>query len=259
MDELFLYKVCIVLLGLLLGSFYNVCIHRYIEGSSVVFPPSHCPKCQKRLVWWELIPLISYMMLRGKCSGCKEHISFRYPLVETISLVWTLLIVCRFGVGIETFIYLIFGGMLLVISFIDFELFIVPDCISLPGIALGIMASALLADRAVVDALIGAVAGGGVFVVIIYVYKWIRGIDGMGLGDVKLLAMIGAFLGWQALPLVILASSVFALFGAIFYVLKSPDHGSIGQLPIPFGPFLSLGAMFTLLYGDAVQQWILRI
>ena len=250
--------------GLVLGSFYNVCIHRYITGQSIVFPASHCPHCLKKLKAWELVPVLSWLLLRGRCSGCKKPISPRYPIVELISGLWALLLAVKFGFTAPWLVFMVFGGMFIVASAIDFELFILPDIITLPGTVMALVASIFILGLPWKAALIGAAAGAGALWLLMVLYKRLRGVEGMGLGDVKLIALIGGLLGWQALPLVILLAAGSALVGSIVFLALRPgsregEEGGVGRIAVPFGPFLSFGAMVFILYGHEIWHWYLKM
>ena len=252
--DLFFYPASLIL-GLSLGSFYNVCVHRYLTGQSVVRPGSHCPGCGHTLSWWENIPLLSYVLLRGKCGSCSGKISPRYPAVEALSGVLSLLLAIKFGFGAAYFIFLFFSGLLIVASFIDFEIFILPDIITLPGAALAFMSSFIL-PISWVDSLTGALIGSGIFLLIQKTYKLVKKIDGLGTGDIKLMLMLGALTGWQGLPILIFSSALLGLIAAVFYMKKSSDARAM-QTPVPFGPFLALGAIIYILWGEAIWLWYL--
>jgi leader peptidase (prepilin peptidase)/N-methyltransferase len=242
-------------LGLVLGSFYNVCIHRYLSGENIVFPASHCPHCEKTLGVLELVPIFSWLALRGRCKGCGEAISIRYPVVEAISGAWALLLALSHGPSIEFLVYMVFGGALIVITFIDLEEYIIPDIIDLPGAVLAFLCAGLLLDVGWVNSLIGAAAGAGIFWLLRFVFFKIKGVEGLGLGDVKLMLMIGALLGWMALPEVILLGSVTALVMGLAQRFFDFGAQEDGRRLIPFGPFLAMGAMIRMLVGDALLIW----
>jgi len=243
------------LLGLVLGSFYNVCIHRYLSGTSIVRPGSHCPHCGHPLSWWENIPLLSYLLLKGRCRTCKTPISWRYPLVESISGLWALLLALRFGMSWPWLVFLAFGGILIIISFIDLDSFILPDAYTLPGGLAAFVCAVFVLGMDWQTSLIGGLAGAGSFLVLQQGYKMIKGVEGMGTGDIKLMFLLGALLGWQALPLMVFMAAISGLVISLIY-LKGP--GSKGmQTAIPFGPFLSLGAMLYVLIGPQIWAWYL--
>ncbi len=238
-----------LILGLVLGSFYNVCIFRYIAGTSVVRPGSHCPACGHILSWWENIPVLSYVLLRGQCRSCKASLSLQYPLVEFISGLLSMLLALRFGLGITWFVYLILTGMLLVGSGIDLHLFILPDAITLPGAVIALSGSFFF-PQGFVNSLLGALAGTGLFWLIQQSYRLIKKMEGLGTGDIKLMLMLGAMTGWQGLPVTIFVSAASGLVVSLLYLRKGEGRGM--KTAIPFGPFLSLGALFYVLWGPTI-------
>ncbi len=253
MDINTLVLITAFLFGGIVGSFLNVVILRLPkEDASVVFPASHCPECKTELHWYENIPVLSYLVLRGKCHHCKTSISLQYPVVELSMALLSTALVQKFGLSISSGGYFLFTAALLVIIWIDLYHQIIPDVISLPGIMLGFIFS--LAGPALhwQSSLLGILAGGGILYTIALLYLLWRKVDGMGGGDIKLLAMIGAFLGWQALPFVIFASSVSGTLVGLLAMLKQKT-GS--QTRIPFGPFLSIAALTYLLFQE--QIWVL--
>ncbi|HSL41558.1 MAG TPA: prepilin peptidase [Desulforhopalus sp.] len=237
------------LFGAIVGSFLNVVILRLPEKESLLFPASHCPHCNTPLHWYENIPVLSYLVLRGRCGHCRAGISWQYPVVELLTALLAVAIVFRFGLSFTAAGYFLFAAALVVVIFIDIHLQIIPDVISLPGILLGVF-FALFSDALTwQSSLIGLFAGGGVLYAVAMGYLLWRKIDGMGGGDIKLLAMIGAWLGWQSLPFVILASS---LGGALVGILAMARQGKGGQSRIPFGPFLSLAALLYLFFTEQI-------
>ncbi len=240
--------------GSVIGSFLNVCIHRLPRGESLVFPGSHCPLCGARIRWYDNVPLLSYLILRGRCRDCRGRISPRYPLVEAISAALCLWLVIRHGASVTTAVYYALVCALVVVAFIDLDHQIIPDLITYPGIPLGVAASFVLPDLTLKDSLLGVLVGGGILLAVAVLFQWIRKKEGMGMGDVKLLAMIGAFLGWKAVVLTLLLSSfVGAVVG--YAALRLSGRG-VGQ-PIPYGPFLVLGALTHLLGGARWVDWYL--
>ncbi len=241
-----------VLLGLCLGSFANVCIYRIPLNKSIVHPPSSCPHCGAGIRFFDNIPVISYLLLMGRCRHCRESISVRYPMVEILMALLSLALFIKFGLHLQYLLFLIFAGALVVLSFIDFDHKILPDVLTLPGIALGWLLSFLPGGISWIDSLIGLVAGGGALWVVATVYEKITGREGLGGGDIKLLAMIGAWMGWIPLPLIVLMSSLSgAVIGSVF--ILSGGRGARTQ--IPFGPFLSIGALSYLFLGHQISVW----
>lgn len=244
------------LFGAVVGSFLNVCICRLPEGRSVVFPPSACPSCGTGIRWYDNIPIASYLVLRGRCRSCKASISWRYPLVEALNGLLTLALFLRFGPSLTFLALFLFSSALVAITFIDFDHQIIPDVISLPGIVIGFAFSFFLPWLGWQSSLIGIVAGGGVIWLIIELYYRLRKEEGMGGGDAKLLAMIGAFLGWRAILFTLFAASlVGSVVGVSLMFLQKKD----GKLAIPFGPYLAFGAVLYIFYGKQLIHWYLSI
>ena len=241
-----------VLFGLCLGSFANVCIYRIPLNKSIVHPPSSCPQCGGRIRYYDNIPVISYLFLLGRCRQCKASVSWRYPLVEILMTLLSLALFIRFGYHPQYFLFLLFAGTLLTLSFIDLDHKILPDVLTLPGIAVGWAVSFLPGGISWLDSLIGLVSGGGALYLVATLYARITGREGLGGGDMKLLAMIGAWLGWISLPLIVLMSSLSgALIGSVFILVG----GKGARTQIPFGPFLSLGALSYLFFGREISIW----
>jgi len=242
--------------GALVGSFLNVCIYRMPRGESVVFPPSHCQNCNYNIRWYDNIPLISYLVLMGKCRGCGTRISLQYPLVELINGLLTLALFLRFGPTPAFLALFLFCSALVVITFIDIEHQIIPDEISLSGIVIGFVLSFFLAGHDWLNSLLGILLGGGSLLLVAYAYQWLTGKDGMGGGDIKLLAMMGAFLGWKAIPFIIFASSlVGSVLGISLMLIQKKDS----KLAIPFGPYLAFGAILYVFYGRQLIHWYLSL
>ena len=241
-----------VLFGLCLGSFANVCIYRIPLNKSIVHPPSSCPQCGGRIRYYDNIPVISYLFLLGRCRQCKASVSWRYPLVEILMALLSLALFIRFGYHPQYFLFLLFAGTLLTLSFIDLDHKILPDVLTLPGIAVGWAVSFLPGGISWLDSLIGLVSGGGALYLVAALYARITGREGLGGGDMKLLAMIGAWLGWISLPLIVLMSSLSgAVIGSVFILVG----GKSVRTQIPFGPFLSLGALSYLFFGREISIW----
>jgi leader peptidase (prepilin peptidase)/N-methyltransferase len=256
MELLGMLTLISIIFGALVGSFLNVCIVRLPKEESIITPGSHCPHCKKAIKFYDNVPLVSYLLLNGKCRYCKKTISFQYPLVEGITALSSLSLFMRFGPSLSYLIYFVFVAALIVITVIDLYHQIIPDVISLPGIGVGLLASLIFSHIAFLDSLIGVILGGGSLFLVATLYQWFFKREGMGGGDVKLLAMIGAFLGWKAVILTILLSSLIgSIIGIIIMVLKGKDF----KYAIPFGPFLSLGAVIALFFGNHLINWYLYI
>ncbi len=256
MTPTLIYSMFAFVFGMVVGSFLNVCICRMPKNESVVSPPSHCPHCSYQIRWYDNIPLMSYLLLRGKCRGCGAHISVQYPLVEMINGIVTLSLFLRFGPTLVFAVLFMFCSALVVITFIDIEHQIIPDEISLSGIVVGFVLSFFLKDPSWIDSLLGILLGGGSLLLVAYSYQWLTGKDGMGGGDIKLLAMMGAFLGWKAIPFIIFASSlVGSLLGVSIMLFQKKDS----KLAIPFGPYLAFGAVLYIFYGKPLIRWYLGL
>lgn len=239
--------------GAIIGSFLNVVILRLPDDDkSIAFPASHCPKCLSPLHWYENIPIFSYLFLRGKCGHCKVPISAQYPVVELLTGLLAAALLHVFGLSFATCGFFIFAASLLVIIFIDIHHQIIPDVISLPGIVLGFLFSFINPLVTWQQSLIGLLAGGGILYAIALLYMVIRKMDGMGGGDIKLLAMIGAWLGWKSLFFVIFASS---LSGSIVGLIAMSRQKKGASARIAFGPFLSLGALCYLFFAEQILHF----
>jgi len=251
-----MWYIVSIIFGALIGSFLNVCIFRLPKEESIVTPGSHCPHCQKPIKFYDNVPLVSYILLNGRCRYCKESISIQYPLVEGITALVSLILFMKFGPTLSYLFYFSFVAALIVISVIDLYHQIIPDVISLPGIGVGLLASLAIPQISFIDSLIGALLGGGCLFIVATLYQWLFKREGMGGGDVKLLAMIGAFLGWKAVILTILLGS---LLGSISGIIVMVSRGKDFKYAIPFGPFLSLGAVIALFYGQDLIRWYLYL
>ena len=242
--------IFVMVLGALIGSFLNVVILRLPkEGESIVLPPSHCPGCQALIHWYDNIPIISFLLLAGRCRHCRQKISWQYPAVELMMALLSLALYRTFGLGAAFLIYFVFCAALIVIIFIDLRHQIIPDVISLPGIVLGFAASFLLPGLSWQDSALGLLLGGGSFYAIAGGYYLLTRRAGMGGGDIKLLAMIGAFLGWRALPFVVFAS---ALLGSVVGIGAMIKQKKGGKTVIPYGPFLAVASLSYLFFTDKI-------
>jgi len=242
--------------GAIIGSFLNVCIFRLPAGQSIVFPASRCPGCGTPLHLYDNIPILSYVLLRGRCRACHSAISLRYPAVEALTGLMFVLLLYRFGPLPVVAVYAAFVAALIVISVIDFDHQIIPDVISLPGIVIGLLLSVLGYGPPLIDSAAGVLLGGGLLYAVAIGYHAMTGREGMGGGDIKLLAMIGAFLGWKNVLVTLVLGS---LSGALIGIALILAHGGDSKAPIPFGPFLALGALCALLFGDPLVHWYLNI
>ena len=244
--------VLIFILGLIVGSFSNVCIYRIPRNESIVYPASHCPKCRSNISPKDNIPLLSYILLKGRCCNCKSKISIQYPVVEFLTGFIYLIIYLIYGLSIQTLIYIILSSALIIIAFIDLNEQIVPDVISLPGIVLGLILSFFVSYISFVNSALGVLVGGGIILIIGLAGSAIFKKEAMGGGDVKLAAMIGAFLGWRYIIIsLFLGFFLGALAGIILILSKIKSREDV----VPFGPFIVLGSLITLLWGEKIISW----
>ena len=251
-----MWDIISIVFGAMIGSFLNVCIFRLPKEESIVWPGSYCPHCKNPIKFYDNIPLVSYILLKGCCRHCHTAISFQYPLVEGITALASLILFIKFGLSLSYLFYFLFVAALIVITVIDLYHQIIPDVISLPGIGVGLIASLLIPEITLFNSLFGILLGGGSLFLVATLYQWLFKREGMGGGDVKLLAMIGAFLGWKAVILTILSGSLIgSITGMIIMVLKGKDF----KYAIPFGPFLSLGAVIALFYEAEIIDWYLHL
>lgn len=244
-------SIVLAVLGLVVGSFLNVCIHRIPRRESLLYPPSRCPRCGQGLRWFDNVPVAGYALLRGRCRACGAPISIRYPIVELTTMAVFLLHYAMFGWSPLLAARLVFACAMIVLFAIDLEHHLLPNVITLPGIVAG-LAFSLWLPPGIVDALIGAAAGGGVLWLIGEAYYRYSGQEGMGGGDVKMLAMIGAFLGWKLVILTLVLSSV---AGSVIGVLVIATRRGGMKHELPYGTFLALAALAASLAGDRVVAW----
>jgi leader peptidase (prepilin peptidase) / N-methyltransferase len=259
------FSIFAFILGAVVGSFLNVCICRMPNDESIVSPPSHCPKCNYQIRWYDNIPILSYLFLKGRCRGCGERISPQYPLVELINGLLALALFLKFDTGLPQdlfgasgflfLVFFLFCSALVVVTFIDLEHQIIPDAITLPGIVIGFAVS-FFTPLGWLNSLIGIIAGGGSLLLVASLYELLTKKEGMGGGDVKLLAMMGAFFGWKAILFIVFASS---LFGSVIGVALMVAQKKDSKLAIPFGPFLAGAAVLYLFYGPQIINWYLNV
>ena len=237
--------------GLVIGSFLNVCIHRLPLRMSLSSPPSRCASCNTPVAWRDNVPVLSYLLLGGRCRHCRAGISIVYPIVEIVTMGMFLVHVWVFGLTALSAVRLVFACAMIVLFFIDLEHQILPNVITLPGVVAGLAAS-LFVPPGIWSSLLGALLGGGLLWAIAEIYVRVRGIEGMGMGDVKMLGMIGAFLGAPLMALtLVLASFAGALTGV---ALMSGGRGDL-QRKLPFGTFLAAAAVFSSLWGQPLVDW----
>jgi len=241
-------------IGAVVGSFLNVVILRLpTEDESIIFPASRCPKCLQPLKWYDNIPIISFILLRKKCRNCHAPISWQYPLVELAMALLSLALVFKFGFTAALPVYFIFTAALLVVIVIDFYHKIIPDLISLPGVVIGFVCSFINPAVTWQQSGLGLLIGGGVLYAVAAGYYLFTKREGMGGGDIKLLAMIGAFLGWQSLPFVVFGSSI---LGALVGIGAMAKQKKGGKTMIPYGPFLSVAALLYMFYRELINYYL---
>ena len=244
----------IFIIGACLGSFANVCMYRLPRGKSIVTPGSFCPKCKKPIKSYDNIPVIGYIMLRGKCRNCRKKISVRYPVVEFLTGLIAFLLYLKFSISFNFLIYFVFSLALIIISFIDWDTYLIPDILDIPGIGLGLLCAALygsmfLDNFSRLDCFLYSLEGAAVgalvigFLAVLGKLVWKK--DAMGGGDLKLLAMIGAFLGWKGVLVTIFFGSLVGTLMSIALILLKKKTW---QDYVPFGPYLSLGAIITIFF-----------
>ncbi len=244
--------ILIFILGLIVGSFSNVCIYRIPRNESIIYPASHCPKCRSNISPKDNIPLLSYILLKGRCRNCKSKIAIQYPIVEFLTGLIYLIIYLIYGLSIQSLIYIILSSALVIIAFIDLNEQIVPDVISLPGIIIGFILSFFVPYISFINSALGVFVGGGIILVIGLAGSVIFKKEAMGGGDVKLAAMIGAFLGWRYIIIsLFLGFFLGALAGIILILSKIKSREDV----VPFGPFIVLGSFITLLWGEKIISW----
>jgi len=236
--------------GLAVGSFLNVVIYRLPRKMKFIMERSICPNCANRLKWYHNIPLLSFLFLRGKCAFCQARISLRYPLVELLCGLFFVYLYWQYGASFTMASYAVLAVMLLVIFFIDLDHQIIPDVVSLPGIGIGLAFSLLPEGIGILPALIGMLVGGGSLYAIALLGDWLFKKESMGGGDIKMAAMLGAFLGWQKVLFVFMASAVIGLVVSVVVMFFSARVRETRM--IPFGPFLALAAAVAVLYGELI-------
>ena len=251
--------VFVFLFGSIIGSFLNVCIYRLPKGRSVIFPGSHCPNCAAKILWYDNIPILSFLFLSGKARCCKAKISVRYFIVEVLTAVGLLVLFISFGLTPKFFAYSIMVSGLIVATFVDFEIQEIPDEVSLGGLVVGIILStafpSILNEGArlhgFLNSFLGALSGGGMIYAMGMLGEFAFKKEAMGGGDVKFLAMIGSFLGWK---MTILTFFIAPVFGAVVGIILKIKEG---KDTIPYGPYLSLGAVVAMFWGEKILRFLL--
>jgi leader peptidase (prepilin peptidase)/N-methyltransferase len=274
-DNHFLFLFVTAIFALFIGSFLNVVIYRLplmmeqnwseecriylglkphtdIEKFNLTLPFSHCPQCKKTIRPWHNIPIVSYLWLRGKCSYCRSEISMRYPLVEALTCLASVYVAWRFGVSWQALAALTFTWILICLTFIDIDYHLLPDHLTLLLLWLGLFCSlfGLFTDSH--SAIIGAIAGYVIFASLQTIFGWVTGKVGMGQGDYKFLAALGAFTGWELLPLIILLASISGILFTVIHMLIKHEFKS---LPLPFGPYLAIAGWVAMLWGREILQY----
>ncbi len=240
------------LVGLVCGSFLNVVIYRVPQEKSIVKPNSQCPSCQTPIRWYQNIPVLSFLFLRGKCANCGWKIPWRYPFVEILTGVLFAAGTYMASTWIELPFFAFFLSALVACTFIDLDHWILPDVITLPGIIVGLLGAWLIPEESFSMHLLGAAIGGGMLLALAFTYEKIAKQEGLGGGDIKYLAMIGAFLGVKGVMITIILA---AFSGSILGLFLMFVRGKSGKMAIPFGPFLSAGALLAFLFGEPLWQW----
>lgn len=248
--------ILVILIGLALGSFSNVCIYRIPQRKSILLPRSFCPKCGAKIRFYDNIPLLSYIFLKGRCRDCKTKISVQYPLVEFITSALLVLAYLRFGLSWDFAARSILILFMILTFFIDLKHRIIPDVLTFPGIILGFLLSFVVTSPSVLNSLLGILVGGGMFYLSAILGELLFKKESMGGGDIKLAMMLGAFLGWQNIILVLLLSALLgSLIGGVALFLSKDVKQT---RTIPFGPFLALGAVIAMFAGDAIISAYLK-
>ena len=256
-DHTSYFAVFIFIIGACIGSFLNVCIYRIPENNSIITPGSFCPACKKGIPFYCNIPVLSYLFLKGRCKFCHKPISIRYPIIEILAGMFAVVLFYKFGIGQVMVYWFIFTSVLITISFIDIDHQIIPDVISLPGILVFASSFYFLPEMTLKNTLLGIVAGGGSLYAVAFLYYLLKKQEGMGGGDIKLLAMIGAAIGIKGVFFTIFAGSLFGTFFGLLIMIYTKIADS--KLKIPFGPFLSMGAILYIFFGEQLILWYLGI
>ena len=237
--------------GAILGSFLNACVFRLPRGVSMIRPPSACPKCGTRIPWHDNVPVVGWLALRGRCRSCHEAISPRYPVVEALTALIFILLALRYGATSALIPALLFAWMMLLVTLVDFDARIIPDAITLPGTVLGLFL-AWIGPMPFRDALIGSVSGLLLLWGIAWAYEHITGQEGMGGGDIKFAALLGAFLGWQGLLLTLFLASLGGALAGGFLMLSGKGSG---KTALPFGSFLAPAGLVVYVFGNDILAW----
>jgi leader peptidase (prepilin peptidase)/N-methyltransferase len=253
---LYLIEIFIFVFGMCIGSFLNVCIYRLPASQSIVRPRSRCPECGKTIAFYDNIPVLSYLWLKGRCRNCRATIALRYPIVELLTGLFALATFLKFGQSLEALIYFAFMACLLVVTFIDLDHRIIPDIITLPGIPICFAASFAITSVGYKDALLGILVGGGSLFGVAWIYSLITKKEGLGGGDIKLLAMMGALVGLKGVVVTIFVSSLVGTLSGLAVMLQS-RRGM--KMAVPFGPFLAIGCITYVFFGTELIAWYFNL
>lgn len=245
----------VLLFGLAVGSFLNVVIYRLPRGKKIVLDRSACPHCGRTIPFYHNIPVISFILLGGKCRFCREQISWRYPLVEIVNGALYLLFFHLDGLILRLPFHFFLASTLVAIFFIDLEFQIIPDKITLPSLAIGLIGALIAPPPGIAQALIGAVVGGGGLLLVAYLGEWLFKKEAMGGGDIKMAAMMGAFVGWQKVLLIFMGGAFIGMIVSLVWMAVSKKIRQ--ERLIPFGPFLALAALMAVVYGDQIIRFYL--
>ena len=242
-----------ILFGLIIGSFLNVVIHRLPLAENVVFPPSHCPRCRAAIPFYDNIPLLSYLILLGKCRSCRARISLQYPLVEALCAFSFWLVAHTYGLTVQAAASAVFICLLIALAAIDIKYMILPDELTISGAVFFFIYSFFNPAVGQLDAVLSGLGGALFFAGLYYFYLKIRKIEGLGFGDVKMALLMGLFLGLHRLAMAIFLASLSGLLVGIFFIIFKKKNL---KLALPFGPFLSLGSFISLFWGNAILAWV---
>ncbi len=245
----------IIVYGLIIGSFLNVCVYRIPRSESIAWPGSHCPKCKHKLHYFDNIPLFSWIFLRGRCRYCNESISIQYPLVETLNAILYFIMYRNFGLTLDFIFYSLLSSVLLTIIFIDLQQMIIPDVLIITILILSILHKSSMYfigySPEILNSILGSLLAGGLFLAIVLVFR-----GGMGGGDVTLISALGFVIGWRKIMLTIFLSFI---LGSIISIFLLATKLKTRKDPIPFGPFIIIAFFITLLWGQAIMNWYLRL
>ena len=246
----------VFIFGLIIGSFLNVVIYRLPRRKSIVYPPSECPSCNTKIKFYDNIPVISYLILGGKCRTCKTKIPIRYPIIELLTGISAVLVYLKWGLSIDFAFMFLYIALMIALSVIDLDFKIIPDEINFVGAVSGFIYAFFRQDLSVLDALLGAIVGSGLLFLVGYLYLKFRKIEGLGLGDVKLMIFIGTYVGWfGALFTIFIGSLLGAVVGILYTsIFKVGDKRSF---QLPFGPFLAFASIIYIFFGEAIKSWYL--